>query len=332
MTFSFNELKTARDRGYSDDEIWNILSSEDKEIGLAKQRGYSLDEVASITSGQPIPQQQQVVEEVLEPSGVLRQAADIPIKVAEGAIGSVKSFADLFGADNAVSKNLAGYEKWVGGLVSAESKQDSKEIARILKDAEDKGVYDKVIAGINAFAKAPLEMSAQSVGYMIPQLAAGVLGKAAQFTKAGVIGTQAALGFAQGAGQAKGDIYQATLDYLRDQGLPESSAHEKATEAQSTLGKNLDQILLSGGLNAFASSTGAEAILTRVLTKQGKDVSEDLIKGTIKGIAAESPLEAIQSGQQEVAKNIAEQREGSDVPTFKGAIESASTGAVAGAS
>ena len=56
MTFTFDELKLARERGYSDDEIWNTLSSEDKEIGLAKERGYSLKEVASITSGQPVPE------------------------------------------------------------------------------------------------------------------------------------------------------------------------------------------------------------------------------------------------------------------------------------
>ena len=326
MKFTFDDLKSLRSEGYTDEQIVSVLSENDKGLGDVFKEGYSLEQITSVISNRPIPQEPEP-----EPSGVLRQAADIPIKVAEGAIGSVKSFADLFGADNAVSKNLAGYEEWVGGLVSAESKQDSEEIARILKDAEDKGVYDKVIAGLEAFSKAPLEMSAQSVGYMVPQLAAGVLGKAAQFTKAGIIGTQAAIGFAQGAGQAKGDIYQATLDYLRKEGLPEGAAHDKATEAQATLGKNLDQILLSGGLNALASSTGAEAILTRVLTKQGKEVSEGLIKGTIKGIAAESPLEAIQSGQQEVAKNIAEQREGSNVPTFKGAIESASTGAAAGA-
>jgi len=266
-----------------------------------------------------------------ESSGVLRQAADIPLKFAQGGISSVKSFTDLFGADNAMSKELAGYEKWVGSLVSAESKKDDEEIARILKDAENKGVYDKVVAGLQAFSKAPLEMTAQSVGYMIPQLAAGVLGKAAQFTKAGIIGTQAAIGFAQGAGQAKGDIYESTLDYLRKQGLPENVANDKAIEAQATLGKNLDQILLSGGLNALASTTGAEAIATRILTKQGKEATGGAIKGFLKGVAAESPLEAIQSAQQEVAKNIGVQREGGDVPTFKGAIESATTGAVSGA-
>ena len=266
-----------------------------------------------------------------ESSGVLRQAADIPLKFAQGGISSAKSFTDLFGADNVMSKELAGYEKWVGSLVSAESKKDDEEIARILKDAENKGVYDKVIAGLEAFAKAPLEMTAMSAGYMVPQLAAGVVGKAAQFTKAGIIGTQAAIGFAQGVGQAKGDIYQATLERLREEGVSEDKANSIAVEAQSTLGKNLDQILLSGGLNALASTTGAEAIITRVLTKQGKQATGGAIKGLLKGVAAESPLEAVQSAQQEVAKNVALQREGVDVPTFKGAIESATTGAVAGA-
>ena len=205
-----------------------------------------------------------------ESSGVLRQVADIPLKFAQGGISSVKSFTDLFGADNVMSKELAGYEKWVGSLVSAESKKDDEEIARILKDAQDKGVYDKVIAGLEAFAKAPLEMTAMSAGYMVPQLATGVLGKAAQFTKAGIIGTQAALGFAQGVGQAKGDIYQATLEHLRDQGVSEDKANSIAVEAQSTLGKNLDQILLSGGLNALASTTGAEAIATRILLSKAR--------------------------------------------------------------
>jgi hypothetical protein len=56
MTFTFDELKQARERGYSDDEIWNTLASEDKEISLAKDRGYSLEEVTSIVSGKPIPE------------------------------------------------------------------------------------------------------------------------------------------------------------------------------------------------------------------------------------------------------------------------------------
>ena len=318
MIFTADKLKEARDAGYSDDEIFAFASQSNPKFNDAKSEGYSLDEIASHFSTQP------------EPSGVLRQAADIPIKVAEGAIGSVKNFTDLLGADNAVSKELAGYEEWVGGLVSAESKQDSEEIARILKDAEDKGVYDKVIAGLEAFSKAPLEMSAQSVGYMVPQLAAGVLGKAAQFTKAGIIGTQAAIGFAQGVGTIKGDIYTATTDYLREKGMPEDQIEPIASKAQSYGGGNLDQMLIGGGLMAVDALGGSEAILTRVLTKQGKPVSEGIIKSILKKGVEEAAIEIPQEGQEQVATNLALQREGYDVPTFQGAVSRAAMAGAAG--
>ena len=325
MNFTFDDLKSLRSEGYTDEQMASVLFENDKELGDVFKEGYTLDQIISVTSNRPIPQEPEP-----EPSGFLRQAADIPIKVGEGFVGSVKSFADLFGADNPVSKELAGYEEWVGGLVSAESKQDSKEIARILKDAEDKGVYDKVIAGLEAFSKAPLEMSAQSVGYMIPQLAAGVLGKAAQFTKVGIIGTQAAVGFAQGVGMIKGDIYTATTDYLREKGVPEDQIDPIATKAQSYGGGNLDQMLIGGGLLAVDAITGADAILTRVLTKQGKPVNDGIIKGIIKGGLKEGAIEVPQEGQQQVATNVALQREGYDVPTYEGAIQRAAVGGFAG--
>jgi len=325
MNFSFDDLSKARDAGYTDEQILNVLSNQEPQVIDAHKSGYSLDQITSVLTNTPIPQEPEP-----EPSGVLRQAADIPIKVAEGAIGSVKSFADLFGADNAVSKELAGYEEWVGGLVSAESKQDSKEIARILKDAEDKGVYDKVIAGLEAFSKAPLEMSAQSVGYMVPQLAAGVLGKAAQFTKAGIIGAQLAIGFAQGVGTIKGDIYDATTDYLREKGMPEDQIEPIASKAQSYGGGNLDQMLIGGGLMAVDALGGSEAILTRVLTKQGKPVSEGIIKSILKKGVEEAAIEIPQEGQEQVAQNLALQREGYDVPTFQGAVSRAAMAGAAG--
>jgi hypothetical protein len=325
MNFTFEDLKSLRSEGYTDEQMASVLFENDKELGDVFKEGYTLDQIISVTSNRPIPQEPEP-----EPSGFLRQAADIPIKVGEGFVGSVKSFADLFGADNPVSKELAGYEEWIGGLVSAESKQDSKEIARILKDAEDKGVYDKVIAGLEAFSKAPLEMSAQSVGYMIPQLAAGVLGKAAQLTKAGIIGTQAAIGFAQGVGMIKGDIYTATTDYLREKGVPEDQIDPIATKAQSYGGGNLDQMLIGGGLLAVDAITGADAILTRVLTKQGKPVNDGIIKGIIKGGLKEGAIEVPQEGQEQVAANVALQREGYDVPTYEGAIQRAAVGGFAG--
>jgi hypothetical protein len=265
-----------------------------------------------------------------ESSGFLRQAADIPIQFAKGVGSAVRGYTDLFGADNEVSKSIAGYEDYMDSILSAESKKDSKRVSELLRKAQDGGFLDKVAAGFEAFASAPAEMTANTLGYMVPQVVLGVAGKAAQLSKAAQIGLTIGTGFAQGVGMGKGNIYQGTKDYLREQGIPEDQVETLASQAQEYGGKNLDQILVSGGLNALAASTGAEAILTRVLSKQGKDVSGGIIKGILKGAGAEAPIEGVQSAQEAIAPNIALQREGFDVPTFRGAIESATTGIVAG--
>jgi hypothetical protein len=322
MNFTFDELKLARERGYSDDEIWNTLASEDKEISLAKQRGYSLEEVTSIVSGQPIPEP--------EPSGFLRQAADIPIQFAKGIGTGTRGLTDIFGADNPVSKTIAGYEDYMDDLLSAESKNDSAYVARRLQEAKDGGFLDKITVGLEAFSTAPLETTANVVGYMVPQLAAGVAGKAAQLGKAAQVGLTLGTSLAQGAGTAKGDLYQNTKLHLREIGVPEDQIEPAAVEAQAWNGKNLDNILGQAGLNAIASRYGAEAILTRVLTKQGKEVSSGIIGGILKGAGKEMPLEGLQGAYEEVTKNVGLQRMGYDVPTFQGAIESATTGIVAG--
>jgi hypothetical protein len=92
----------------------------------------------------------------------------------------------------------------------------------------------------------------------------------------------------------------------------------------------LDQILIGAGLGAAASSTGAEKIMTRLITGAGKEATEDIIKATIKGGLSEAPIEALQGGQEKVAENVALQRIGVDVPTMQGVIPAATMEATAG--
>ncbi len=329
MTFTFDELKLARERGYSDDEIWNTLSTEDNEIGLAKERGYSLEEVASITSGQPLPAAEPEPERRAG-GGITGGAADVGVQFMKGLGTGTRMISDVFGANNPVSKSIAGYEDYMDSLLSAESKKDSQEISRILKDAEGKGILPQIMAGLEAFTVAPAEMTATTMGMMLPNLAGGVYAKAAQLTKAGVLGLQMGIGAAQGMGSVKGQIYTAVQEELRQQGLPEDQIDKVATEAQAYNGKNLDQILIGAGLGAAASSTGAEKIMTRLITGAGKEASEGLIKSAIKGGLAEAPIEALQGGQEKIAENVALQRIGVDVPTMQGVIPAATMEATAG--
>lgn len=248
---------------------------------------------------------------------------------AQGIAGGVRGFTDLFGADNAISKKIAGYEKDMDQLITAEAKKDTEEVTRLFKEVEGKGILPQVVAGFEAFKTMPTETISGAAGYMIPNIALGLVGKAAQLGKAGMIGLQAGAGAAQGAGMMKGQIYSAVKDELRQQGVAEDKVDEIASKAQAYGGKNLDQILLGAGLNALAASTGAEAILTRVLSGSGK-ASGGVIKGILKGGLAEAPVEFIQGGQEQVAQNLALQREGVDVPTMQGVIPAATMEATAG--
>jgi hypothetical protein len=220
---------------------------------------------------------------------------------ARGAVGGVKAFSDVLGANNPASKKLAGVEDYLDSLMSAESRDNQEEIARIFDEAESKGLKDKVVAGLEAFTVAPEEILAQAGGYMIPNIAAGILGKAAQLGKIGITALQAGTGATQSAGIVKGEIYRGVTGYLREQGVPEDQIEPIATEAQAYGGKNLDQILLAAGLGAVAASTGAEKIITRMLTKTGKEVSKksigEVLKGGIKGGAAEALTEFPQEAQ-----------------------------------
>jgi predicted metal-dependent hydrolase len=323
-----DDLKTIRERGYSDDEIWNTLSKTNADFSVIKERGYSLDDVASRFSGQPIPEAAPA-----QPATLTEGAEDIGRKFLMGGAGGIRSITDVFGANNPVSKAIAGVEDYIAEGLSAESQQNSERISKMFDDAESKGLGAKVAVGLEAFASAPAETLAQVGGYMIPNLAAGVLGKAAKLGKLGMTAAQAATGGAMGMGTAKGEIYSGVTDYLREQGVPEDQIHPAATKAQETFGKNMDQILLTTGIGAANALTGVEKIFTRILTRTGGEVTEksiaSVLKSGLKGAAAETAVEVPQEMQEQVATNIALQREGAEVPTFRGAVQAGAMAAPA---
>ena len=178
---------------------------------------------------------------------------DIPVGVAKGAVTGIRFLADAFGADNPVSKTLIGAENYLADLYSAGAKQDQQEIARILKEAEDKGVLDQVVAGLKAFTVAPVDLLSQALGTAAPTVVAGVLGTAARLGVTGVRTIQAGTGATMGAGMAKSNIYTAVKEELEKAGVDPAVAEEKARLAQEYGGQNIDQIILSAGLGAAAS-------------------------------------------------------------------------------
>jgi hypothetical protein len=254
--------------------------------------------------------------------------------------------ADAMGADSSVSKTMRGVEDWVADLYSAQSKKDSKEISRIMKDAEDKGVTDQVLAAVKAFSVAPVDMVVNALGTSAPAITAGLAGSLLGAGAAVATGLGLGTGAIMGAGTIKGAIYDATKDILKEQQdlkLSPAQIEKIAVEAQEYGGKNLDSILAGAALGAVSSATGAEPIIARMLAKRimgeaaKKGATETALTAASKQAAElaakrgvtkqaliaggkEFGTEALQGGQEQLAQNIAQQREGFDVPTMRGVV------------
>jgi hypothetical protein len=290
------------------------------------------------TSVTPEPIAPQEVE-----SNIFREAADIPLQIAKGATYGVRAITEAFGADNELSQILRGVEDYVDSLLSAQSKADSAEIARIQKEAEDAGAWDQVKAAVRGISIAPIDFMANAVGTVIPTLATGLLATAfapAGATAAATAATAAAVrtaagigtGAVMGAGIGKGAIYDAVKDEMLKQGLTEEQAESAADEAQSYSGENLDQIALGTILGGWAAKSGLEPALARMLsTKAAEGVAKKgILKGAVSGAVTEAIPEAAQGGQEQLARNIALQREGVDVPTMRGVVGAGTLEGLAG--
>jgi hypothetical protein len=281
-----------------------------------------------------------------EDQSVFRQVADVPLMLAGSVTRGFRIVADAMGADSAVSKNLRGAEDWIAELYSAQSKQDSKRMAQIMQEAEDKGVLDQVVAAAKAAQVAPVDLLVNALGTAAPSILAAVgafvLGAPAAATTAAMLGTGAVMG----AGTIKSAVYDATKEILTGQkelNLTPEQIEKIAVDAQAYGGKNLDSILLGSIIGAVGARTGAEPVIARTLAKQiaGKAAEKAATETALKtasreaaelaakrGITKQAAItggkefgtEFIQGGQEQLAKNIAQQREGFDVPTMRGVV------------
>jgi hypothetical protein len=271
---------------------------------------------------------------------------DVPVALGRGAVQGVRFIADAFGADNAVSKALRGTEDYLADLMSAQAKADSKEIAAIMKDAEDKGVGDQVLAAIKALSIAPVDLLSQALGTAAPTIVGGLAGLALKGGATAATAIGSGIGAGMGAGVVKSTIYDAVEDALIEAGEKPEVAKAKAEEAQEYTGDNWGSILAGTALGGLAGVTGIEKnVVGRFAAKQAaketaeQNVAKEAAEQTIVGAAAkEAAPEALQAGQEQLAANLALQGEIDprtnlpfDVPTFRGVAGQAALEGLLGA-
>ncbi len=278
-----------------------------------------------------------------EAPGFLRSTADTGVALAKGGALGVKMLSDAFGADNPVS-NMAGKAvDAIGSLESNYSKWEQQQSAAEMKAAEDSGsAWEEVKAAGKAFARRPIDFTAEALGTSLPTLAAAFLpgGQGAAIVR---IGAMLGLGGAQGAGSVKGNIYDAVKgEWVKAGATPEES-ERRAAAAQEYLGSNAGQIALGTAFGAAAGTLGAEAsiISKRLLggaakpaTAAPKSLMARAAESTTGRLALgglkEGTPEALQGGQEQFATNSALQKEGFDVPTWRGVPGNATLEALGG--
>ena len=343
------DIEGAKSAGYSDAEIANFLGQQNNfDVAGAKKAGYTDTEILGhLTATPAVKPVAPAVTPETENFSTLRGIADMPLQATKGLVTGIRMISDAFGANSNAGKTLRGAEDYIANLMSAQSKQDSQEVARIMKEAEDKGMLDQIKAGVKAFTVAPIDLLSNALGTAAPaivaSLGAAVLGPAAAIT-AGV-----GVGATMGAGTVKGSIYDAVKEELSKTKMPADQIEARAELAQAYNGNNLDMILTGAAIGALGATTGAEPAIARQMSKgiiakaaikqEIKDVAEEQLKkaaergivkqGAITG-AKELGTEFGQAGQEQLAQNLALQREGVDVPTMRGVVGQATLEGLAG--
>lgn len=263
---------------------------------------------------------------------------DLAASFGMGATGSTKAITEAFGADNAAARKLEQASQYLQSAMTPERQAELARQQQRMKEAEKQGTLAEIGAAFRNVAEAPLQSTAQALGSFVPYLPAlfatpvatalRLAPGAIRAVTAAAEAAPAVIGTAQGAGAVKGSIYDGVLRAEIEAGTPEGQARDKAAKAQEYFGKNFEQIALGAGLGYGAARFGAE----RLLTSKGR---EGLPAGVAKRVGvtstAEAGTEAAQASQERAAQNIAQQREGFDVPTFQGVAGAATQEGLMGA-
>lgn len=270
-------------------------------------------EVADPSEFQPIPQ-----------ASAIRSLGDTLLKFGRGATSATKALTDTAGANNIVSRGLDNVTDFISSGLSDEAVMNDQIAAKRLQDTQDAGIGAQLKAVGKNFLDNPLDTLAEGAGSIVPTAAAMIASKG----RVNPANTGAAMGVAQGMGAVKGSIYADTKAEALNLGYSEQEAEQLAQDAQAYTGQNSDQIALGGALGYLAGKTGAES--SSILTGATKDNATDLLRNTLKGFATEAGTEGLQGGQEQVAANLALQRDGADVEIDRGVAGQAASEAIAG--
>ena len=254
-------------------------------------------------------------------------------------VGSVGSIASAFGADNAPAKYLQESASGIQQTLSPERQEEMRRRAELEERASKQGIGQEIMTGLGGVAEAPIQSTVSGIASSVPAIIAGAaaLSVGAPAAIAGTVALVAklAVGALQGAGEAKGNIYETVRDKLMaEKGLSREEAEAQASKAQEYISANAPSIMGSTAAGMLDAVTGVESILGKKVA--GKAATRPLTAPSLTGAVArgagtEALPEAIQGGVGKYGENVALQNAGFDVSSFSGVAGAAARDALMGA-
>jgi hypothetical protein len=253
----------------------------------------------------------------------------------QGLYGGLQTLTDLFGAGNAVSKDLSALQQEAAGKLSEERKA---EIARreLIKKKAEGNTWEEIKALAGGFAEAPFQTSVGALTGSAPIIAsaflpggqpaavAGLTGRAALGARAlaAAKSPAAGVGALMGVGGQKGQDYETVKQALLEKNFSEADAERLAQQVSGYSLENAPRQLASGLMGGLEGVTGIEGLLGRAgrlgkalpkVDKAGNLPEPTYGQALRRGILSEAAPEAAQAATGQVGTNIALNQAG--IPT-----------------
>ncbi|NBX50756.1 hypothetical protein EBT25_12650, partial [bacterium] len=144
-------------------------------------------------------------------------------------VGSAGSIASAFGAESAPARGLREYAAEIQAGMSPERLEEMRRREEIMSRAGEQGIGAEIMAGLGSVAEAPVQATVSGVASSLPAIGAGLAAMVASaplaIASAVTLTAKLVIGALQGAGEAKGNIFDSVTQKLMDEkGLSRAEA------------------------------------------------------------------------------------------------------------
>jgi hypothetical protein len=230
--------------------------------------------------------------------------------VVRSIIGLVATTQDHYaktgaGPESGLATNIQALDRVkqsVNKLLSDVAIGDRKRSYQTLKDAEDGGILDQVLAGVEAYFQDPGGYTAEAMGSVVPNILIAIMTGGTSILSR--LLPQLYFNVTTAVGGVKNSIYEAVYKQAKRAGLSDVEATVLGTEAQEYGGSNTDMMAVAATISAaaqFIPGSLDKQLVAQIAAKSAIDVGIRAATASF----LEFGVEFILSAQNSISQNLA---------------------------